>query len=66
MLGSGVTPSWLGVIGIVIGLALVIGSLEFVGPNEERGWAFAERLVPVAYIAWSLWLIVFGVLLVFS
>ncbi len=66
MLGPGVMPSWLGVIGIVIGLALVIGSLEFVGPNEERGWAFAERLVPIAYIAWSLWLIVFGVLLVFS
>jgi hypothetical protein len=63
MLGPAVVPSWLGVIGLVIGLALVIGSLEFVGPNEARGWAFAERLVPIAYIAWSLWLIAFGLLL---
>ena len=63
MLVPAVVPSWLGVIGLVIGVALMIGSLEFVGPNEERGWAFAERLVPIAYIAWSLWLVVFGVLL---
>jgi hypothetical protein len=64
MLGPSVVPAWLGAIGLVIGLALVVGSLEFVGPNEEHGWAFAEKLVPIAYIAWSLWLVFFGVLLV--
>ena len=58
-----VVPSWLGIVGLVIGVALMIGSLEFVGPNEAYGWAFAEKLVPIAYIAWSLWLVAFGVLL---
>ena len=61
-----VVPSWLGIVGLVIGVALMIGSLEFVGPNEAHGWAFAEKLVPVAYIAWSLWLAAFGVLLLLA
>ena len=63
LLETAAMPAWLGAIGLVVGLALIVGSLEFVGPNEERGWAFAEKLVPVAYVAWSLWLVVFGVLL---
>ena len=63
MLATTVVPGWLGAIGLFIGLALIVGSLEFVGANEEHGWAFAEKLVPIAYIAWSLWLMVFGVLL---
>jgi DNA-directed RNA polymerase subunit beta len=50
-----------GIVGIPIGIALLIGTLEFVGPNEERGWALAGTIVPVAYIAWSIWLIVLGV-----
>ncbi len=49
--------------GIVIGLLLVFGSLEFVGPFEESGWKLAAFLVPLAYIAWSLWLIAAGVVL---
>jgi hypothetical protein len=56
-----VLPGWLGYAGIPIGIALLIGTLEFVGPNEERGWALAGTIVPIAYIAWSIWLIALGV-----
>jgi hypothetical protein len=54
-------PAWLGVLGIVIGPVLILCSLEFLGSHEPAGWNLAERLTPVAYIAWSLWLIVVGV-----
>ena len=50
--------------GIVVGLALIVGSLEFVGPNEPRGWPVAEKLVPIAYLAWSVWLMVVGIALI--
>jgi uncharacterized protein DUF4386 len=53
--------SVLGVIGIVIGPALMICSLEFVG--RSSGWTVAEKLTPPAYVAWSLWLIATGVVL---
>jgi hypothetical protein len=58
-----VVPAWLGVIGVPIGLALLVGTLEFVGPNERDGWPLAGTIVPIAYIAWSAWLIALGVLL---
>jgi hypothetical protein len=32
-----------------------------VGPNEEHGWSVAGVIVPLAYVAWSLWLIALGV-----
>jgi hypothetical protein len=64
VLSVDVVPGWLGLAGIPIGAALLIGSLEFVGPNEERGWGPAGTIVPIAYIAWSLWLIGLGVALV--
>ena len=32
--------------------------------HEPTGWKAAEKLTPVAYIAWSLWLIGTGVVLV--
>jgi hypothetical protein len=54
-------PAWLGAIGMPIGAALVVGSLEFVGPSEERGWSLAGVVVPIAYVAWSLWLVALGV-----
>jgi hypothetical protein len=54
-------PGWLGLVGMPIGVALLVGTFEFVGPNEERGWALAGTIVPIAYIAWSIWLIVLGV-----
>ena len=52
-----------GVAGLVLAPLFALGSLEFVGPNEERGWALAGTIVPIAYIAWSLWLIALGVAL---
>lgn len=58
------TPSWVGVVGIVIGPLLMVCSLEFVGGHERSGWRLAERLTPVTYIAWSLWLIATGVALI--
>ena len=61
IVATSVLPLWLGLVGLPIGLALIIGSLEFVGPNERDGWAVAETIVPIAYIAWSIWLIVLGV-----
>ena len=61
VLATSLLPSWLGVIGIPIGVAMLAGSLEFVGKNEERGWALAGTIVPIAYIAWSLWLVALGV-----
>ena len=53
----------MGVGGIVIGPLLLICSLEFVGGFERTGWQVAEKLTPIAYIAWSLWLMATGVAL---
>jgi hypothetical protein len=60
---TAVLPGWLGLVGLPIGVALLVGTLEFVGPNEERGWPLAGTIVPIAYIAWSLWLIALGIAL---
>jgi hypothetical protein len=57
-------PGWLGVAGLVIGPVLMVCSLEFVGRNEPTGWKLAERLTPIAYVAWSLWLVATGVALI--
>ena len=59
---AAVVPTWLAFPGFIVALALVIGSLEFVGPNEPRGWSVAEKLVPIAYVGWSVWLVVLGFL----
>jgi hypothetical protein len=56
-----ILPTWLGLVGLPIGAALLIGTLEFVGPNERDGWPLAGTIIPIAYIAWSLWLIGLGV-----
>ncbi len=66
MLQSSAFEAWIGWPGIVIGLFLVGGSLEFVGHFEEHGWKLAGSIVPIAYIAWSLWLIVSGLVLLFA
>jgi hypothetical protein len=63
MLQSTTFDPWLALPGIVIGSFLVLGSLEFVGPFEEEGWKLAGSVVPVAYAAWSVWLIATGVVL---
>ena len=57
-------PTWLGWPGIVIGVGLVVGSAEFLGPNEERGWSLAGAAIPVLYVAWSLWLLAMGIALI--
>jgi hypothetical protein len=63
MLQSSLFAAWLAWPGIVIGVCLALGSLEFVGGFEERGWRLAGAVVPIAYIAWSLWLIGAGLVL---
>ena len=63
ILSTAVLPGWLGIVGLPIGAALLVGALEFVGPNEQDGWPLAGRIVPIAYIAWSVWLIALGVFL---
>jgi hypothetical protein len=65
MLQSSSFEAWLALPGIAIGLFLVAGSLEFVGRFEEKGWKLAGAIVPIAYIAWSLWLISTGLVLLF-
>jgi len=61
VMSTAVLPAWLGLVGIPIGIALLVGTFEFVGPNEEHGWPVAGTIVPIAYIAWSAWLIALGV-----
>ena len=60
---TAVLTACLGFLGIPIGIALLVGTLEFVGPNEPDGWALAGTIVPIAYITWSVWLILLGVFL---
>jgi hypothetical protein len=63
MLQSTSFDDWLAWPGIAVGALLVVGSLEFVGRFEEHGWKLAGTIVPIAYTAWSLWLLVAGVVL---
>jgi hypothetical protein len=57
-------PTWMGWAGIVVGVGLIIGSAEFLGPNEEHGWSLAGAAIPIIYIAWSLWLLALGIALI--
>jgi hypothetical protein len=57
-------PVWLGWPGIIIGAGIAVGSAEFLGPYEERGWSMAGAAIPVLYIAWSFWLLAMGVALI--
>ena len=63
ILWTATLPAWLGIVGVPIGVALLVSTLEFVGPNEPDGWGLAGTIVPIAYIAWSIWLIALGVFL---
>src|SRR5919109_1407638 len=42
-----------GIVGLLLAPLFALGSLEFVGPFEPRGWKLAGTLVPFAYIGWS-------------
>jgi len=66
MLQSSAFDAWLAWPGIAIGLTLVVGSFEFVGPFEAKGWKLAGTIVPIAYIAWSLWLVTTGLVLLIT
>lgn len=61
---SPVIPAWLAIPGVLIGLAISLGSLEFVGPHERSAWWLADKLIPFAYIGWSAWLIALGIFLI--
>lgn len=68
LVGAGIVQSanvagWLGVVGILIGAAMALCSLEFLGPFEPKGWRLAAAATPFVYVAWSLWLIGTGVAL---
>ena len=41
ILSTAVLPAWLGLVGLPIGVAMLVGTLEFVGPNERGGWRLA-------------------------
>jgi hypothetical protein len=66
VLSTAVVPGWLGFLGIAVGVAVLVGTLEFVGRNEERGWRLVGNIVPIAYIAWSLWLVALGISLLLA
>jgi len=61
ILATAVLPAWLGLIGIPVGAAILVGTFEFMGPFERAGWKLAGVVVPIAYIAWSVWLIALGI-----
>ncbi len=61
---SGAVETWLGWAALPIGAGLIFASAEFLGPNEERGWVLVGKSVPVLYVAWSVWLLAFGIVLV--
>jgi len=63
MLQATNVPWWIGVVGLVVGALLMMCSLEFVGAFEEKGWKLAGATTPIAYIAWSVWLVAAGVAL---
>lgn len=55
-----------GLSGLILGLLLVLCSMEFVGNNELTGSKFAGAITPFVYVAWSLWLVGLGVSLLLS
>ena len=64
LLASGTVPAILGSIAIPVGLAVALGTFEFAGRNEPEGSERIGTIVPIAYIAWSIWLLAVGVCLV--
>jgi len=64
IVGRELLPAWMGWVGIVVGVGLIIGSAEFLGRDEEDGWTLAGAAVPILYVAWSLWLLTMGIALI--
>jgi hypothetical protein len=63
LIQSGVLHPLFGIIGLVLSPLFLLGSLEFVGSFERAGWRLAGALIPVAYVGWSIWLLVIGIAL---
>ncbi len=63
ILQSANVPGWIGVVGIIIGVAFALCSLEFVGPFEVTGWRPAAVATPIVYVVWSIWLVATGIAL---
>jgi hypothetical protein len=64
IVGRDLVPAWMGWIGIVLGVGLMVGSAEFLGRDEDDGWSLAGTAIPILYVAWSLWLLAMGVALI--
>ncbi len=64
LIQSDVVHAAFGIVGLALAPLFLVGAMEFVGGREEHGWSFAAKLVPIAYVAWSLWLLALGVALV--
>jgi hypothetical protein len=64
IVGTELVPAWMGWVGIVVGAGLIVGSVEFLGRDQEDGWALAGTAIPILYIVWSLWLLAIGIALI--
>ncbi len=64
VVGRELLPDWMGWVGIVVGVGLIVGSAEFLGRDEEDGWDLAGAAVPILYVAWSVWLLAMGIALI--
>ena len=64
IVGTELVPAWMGWLGMVVGVGLIVGSAEFLGRDEENGWALAGAAIPILYVAWSLWLLAMGIALI--
>ena len=54
----------MGWVGILVGVGLIVGSAEFLGRDEDDGWALAGAAIPILYVVWSLWLLAMGIALI--
>lgn len=61
ILDSDVLHPVFGVVALVLAPLFLIGSMEFVGPNEQKGWKHAATIATVAYIGLSVWLLGMGI-----
>jgi hypothetical protein len=53
-----------GIVGLILAPLFVISAMEFVGSFERSGWKLAGGVVPIVYVAWSLWLLATGIALI--
>jgi hypothetical protein len=57
MLGSKIFPRWVGMVGILSSMGIIVGLLE------PAGVAWAGTVNALAYVCWALWLLVSGIFL---